>query len=83
VDGLCVHEVRHAVSGPTINGGIEVWPSCGERLARNLHRLWGDGVLRAWNPDGQNHDRKVKRARRYDSWRVALNKALELIGRWR
>jgi hypothetical protein len=60
VDGLCVHEVRHAVSRPTINGDIEVWPSCEQRLARDLYSLWGDGVLRAWNLDDQDHDFKLR-----------------------
>jgi hypothetical protein len=34
--------------------------ACGERLACDLHKLWGDGVSRAWNANGTDHDFNVK-----------------------
>ena len=37
-----------------------VWHTFGERLACDLHKLWGDRVLRARNPDGKDHGFKLK-----------------------
>ena len=34
--------------------------SFGERLACDLHKLWGDRVLRARNPDGKDHGVTLK-----------------------
>ena len=55
-----MQEVRRAVSGAAIKGCIEVWRKGGERLACDLHRLWGDRVLRVRNPDDKDHGFKLK-----------------------
>ena len=60
VGGFRVQAVRRAVRRPAITRCIEVWHTFGERLACDLHKLWGDRVLRARNPDGQDHGFKLK-----------------------
>ena len=55
-----MQEVRRAVSRPAIKWCIEVWRKVGERLACDLHGLWGDRVLRAGNPDGKDHGFTLK-----------------------
>ena len=60
---LRVQEVRRAVSRPAIKWCIEVWRKVGERLACDLHGLWGDRVLRAGNPDGKDHYFNLKQGR--------------------
>jgi hypothetical protein len=52
--------VRRAVRRPAITRCIDVWHTFGERLACDLHKLWGDRVLRARNPDGKDHGFKLK-----------------------
>ena len=36
----------------------------GERLARDLHKLWSDRVLRARNRDGKDHGFKLKHSQK-------------------
>ena len=60
MDGLRVHAVRCAVSRPAITRCIDVWQTFGERVARDLHKLWGDGVLRARNSHGKDHGFTLK-----------------------
>jgi len=52
--------VRRAVRRPAITRCIDVWHTFGERLACDLHKLWGDRVLRTRNPDGKDHGFKLK-----------------------
>ena len=60
VGGFRVQAVRRAVRRRAITRCIEVWHTFGERLACDLHKLWGDRVLRARNPDGKDHGFKLK-----------------------
>jgi hypothetical protein len=55
-----VQAVRRAVRRRAITRCIELWHTFGERLACDLHKLWGDRVLRARNPDGKDHGFKLK-----------------------
>ena len=60
VGGVRVQAVRRAVRRRAITRCIELWHTFGERLACDLHKLWGDRVLRARNPDGKDHGFKLK-----------------------
>ena len=59
VGRLRVQAVRRAVRRRAITRCIEVWHTFGERLACDLHKLWGDRVLRARNPDGKDDRSKL------------------------
>ena len=64
VGRLRVQAVRRAVRRRAITRCIEVWHTFGERLACDLHKLWGDRVLRARNPDGKDHGFKLKHSQK-------------------